>query len=180
MVGNTTEPTLNTHLAHLLRHMGLEAESEQRVRDASGRYHQIDVLIELDDDAIALEAEFAPARSVRDDASKRLQLSPLHWRGLPVTSAFTVVYPESMRRMPESDAADELASTYDLAFAQGTRADSTQAIEWGQVQTGSVRDLAETLHNFWVRTSQAVNIQDVVDMASQAIATAAETLAAST
>ena len=177
MTGNTTEPTLNTHLAHLLRRMGLEAESEQRVRDAAGKHHQIDVLIELDDDAIALEAEFAPASSVRDDAIKRLQLSPLYWRGLPVTSAFTVVYPESMQRIPESDAADELASTHDLAFAQIIRSDRTQAIEWGPTQTGSVRDLAETLHNFWVRTSQAVNIQDTVDMASQAIATAAETLA---
>ena len=177
MTGNTTEPTLNTHLARLLRRMGLEAESEQRVRDAAGKHHQIDVLIELDDDAIALEAEFAPASSVRDDAIKRLQLSPLYWRGLPVTSAFTVVYPESMQRIPESNAADELASTDDLAFAQIIRSDRTQAIEWGPTQTGSVRDLAETLHNFWVRTSQAVNIQDTVDMASQAIATAAETLA---
>ena len=175
MNGNTTEPTLNTHLAQLLRRMGLEAESEQRVRDASGRYHQVDVLIELDDDAIALEAEFAPARSVREDASKRLQLSALYWRGLPVTSAFTVVYPEAMRRIPESDAADALAHTHDLAFAQGTCADSV--ITWRPSQTGSVRDLAETLHNFWVHTSQAVNIQDMVDMASRAIATAAETLA---
>ena len=175
MNGNTTEPTLNTHLAQLLRRMGLEAESEQRVRDASGRHHQVDVLIELDDDAIALEAEFAPARSVRDDASKRLQLSSLYWRGLPVTSAFTVVYPEAMRRIPESDAADALAHTHDLAFAQGTCADSV--IAWRPSQTGSVRDLAETLHNFWVHTSQAVNIQDMVDMASRAIATAAETLA---
>ena len=175
MNGNTTEPTLNTHLAQLLRRMGLEAESEQRVRDASGRHHQVDVLIELDDDAIALEAEFAPARSVREDASKRLQLSALYWRGLPVTSAFTVVYPEAMRRIPESDAADALAHTHDLAFAQGTCADSV--ITWRPSQTGSVRDLAETLHNFWVHTSQAVNIQDMVDMASRAIATAAETLA---
>ena len=176
MTGNTTEPTLNTHLAHLLRRMGLEAESEQRVRDAAGRYHQIDVLIELDDDAIALEAEFAPAYSVRYDASKRLQLSPLYWRGLPVTSAFTVVYPESMQRIPESDAADALANTHDLAFAQGHLDDIS--IIWRPAQTGSVRDLAETLHNFWVRTSShAVNIQDMVDMASRAIATAAETLA---
>ncbi len=175
MNGNTTEPTLNTHLAQLLRRKGLEAESEQRVRDASGRYHQVDVLIELDADAIALEAEFAPARSVRDDASKRLQRSSLYWRGLPVTSAFTVIYPESMRRIPESDAANALANTHDLAFAQGTGADGV--IHWRPAQTGSVRDLAETLHNFWVHTSQAVNIQDMVDMASQAIATAAETLA---
>lgn len=175
MNGNTTEPTLNTHLAQLLRRKGLEAESEQRVRDASGRYHQVDVLIELDADAIALEAEFAPARSVRDDASKRLQRSSLYWRGLPVTSAFTVIYPESMRRIPESDAADALANTHDLAFAQGTGADGV--ITWRPAQTGSVRDLAETLHNFWVHTSQAVNIQDMVDMASRAIAIAAETLA---
>ena len=175
MNGNTTEPTLNTHLAQLLRRKGLEAESGQRVRDASGRYHQVDVLIELDADAIALEAEFAPARSVRDDASKRLQRSSLYWRGLPVTSAFTVIYPESMRRIPESDAANALANTHDLAFAQGTGADGV--ITWRPAQTGSVRDLAETLHNFWVHTSQAVNIQDMVDMASRAIAIAAETLA---
>ena len=61
MTGNTTEPTLNTHLAHLLRRMGLEAESEQRVRDAAGKHHQIDVLIELDDDDIALEASSSVA-----------------------------------------------------------------------------------------------------------------------
>lgn len=176
MPGNTPEPTLNTHLAHLLRRMGLEAESEQRVRDAAGKHHQLDVLIELDDDAIALEAEFAPASSVRDDASKRLQLSPLYWRGLPVTSASTVVYPESMRRIPESEAATALADTCELEFAQVIRADRTQAIEWGPTQTGRVRDLAETLHNFWVHTGQAVKIQDVVDLASQAIATAAATL----
>ena len=66
--GSTLEPLLNGSLADLLRTHGLEAEAEQVIRDRDGRNHQVDVLVELDEHAVAIEAEFAPARTVIADA----------------------------------------------------------------------------------------------------------------
>ena len=42
----------------------------------------MDVLVELEEHAVAIEAEFAPARTVIADARKRLPEHPLYWRGL--------------------------------------------------------------------------------------------------
>ena len=66
--GSTLETLLNGSLADLLRTHGLEAEAEQVIRDRDGRNHQVDVLVELDEHAVAIEAEFAPARTVIADA----------------------------------------------------------------------------------------------------------------
>ncbi|MDE2808600.1 MAG: hypothetical protein OXM03_12760 [Chloroflexota bacterium] len=142
--------------------------------------------MELDDIAVAIEAEFAPARTVRQDATKRLPAEALYWRGLPVTSVFTLVYPKSMKRLPESDVADKLAQCESLAFAQGVRSEQNPTlplpgmtegdIEWITSQAGSVRDLAELLHGFWVRSGQTTTIEETVAAASHAIADAARIL----
>ena len=187
--GTTHEPLLNGAVAEQLRQLGLEAQAEQTVSDSDGRLHRVDVLIELDDDSIAIEAEFAPARTVRGDARKRLPSRPLHWRGLPVTSVLTLVYPEALQRIPESDSPDHLRRSEAIIFAQGIRnehADARQVdlfpdrdgdIAWRPSQRGSLRELAELLHDFWIRTSRAVSIDETVAKASRAISTASEILA---
>lgn len=187
--GTTHEPLLNRAVAEQLRQLGLEAQAEQRVSDSDGRLHRVDVLIELDDDAVAIEAEFAPARTVRGDARKRLPSRPLHWRGLPVTSVLTLVYPDALQRIPESDSPDHLRRSEALTFAQAIRferADARQGdlftdregdIVWRPSQSGSLRELAELLHDFWIRTSRAVSIDETVAKASRAISTASEILA---
>ena len=78
----------------------------------------MDVLVELEEHAVAIEAEFAPARTVIADARKRLPEHPLYWRGLPVACAFTLVYPETLRAVPESQARTQLATCNVLEFSQ--------------------------------------------------------------
>ena len=73
----TLETLLNGRLAELLRQQGLEAEAEQVLQDHKGNRHQIDVLVALEDQAVAIGAEFAPARTVQADARKRLPAKPL-------------------------------------------------------------------------------------------------------
>ena len=114
----TLETLLNGQLAELLRQQGLEAEAEQVLTDQEGRRHQVDVLVELEEQAIAIEAEFAPAKTVEADARKRLPAKPLLWRGLPIASAFTLCYPQELQKRPESQARKELGERQDLEFAQ--------------------------------------------------------------
>ncbi len=179
--GNTPEFALNLGLADQLRRQGLEAEAEQRLRTAKG-WHQVDVLVELGDFAIAIEAEFAPARTVLDDARKRLPDPPLVWRGLTVDLVFLLIYPQDLRHIAESMAESALDDCTSLEFALLDRRASadpeleapTRAI--GTNQTGSVRTLAEYLHNYWIRTAKGGSVEKTVELASWCIERAASIL----
>ena len=186
--GTTHETVLNSTAAERLRELGLEAQSEQAVVDGKGKRHQIDILVELDDDVVAIEAEFAPGRTVREDATKRLPPRPLYWRGLPIRSAMTLTYPAEWQRQPESASKKALPACATLTFAKGERQardttapndmfDEDEAkIEWGTVQTGGLDAVAEILHDFWVASSRNELIGEIVDQASRAIETAANIL----
>ena len=171
LLGNTAETVLNAELAALLRGHGLESEAEQSIRLLSQR-HQVDVLVELGECAVAIEAEFAPGRTVLADAEKRLPEKPLHWRGLAVDSVFALVYPKELQRQPESRARAELAKRTDLIFERvDSRAVGDVADEKlvRTKHTGSVATLAEFLHNFWIRSSKAGSVEEAVEQASFAI-----------
>lgn len=179
--GTTLEVILNAELARLLRQHGLEAEAEQSVQ-AGGRRHQIDVLVELGERAVAIEAEFAPARTLRADAEQRLPEAPLRWRGLPVTSVFEIVYPERLKKLPESRAREELASCEDLEFQQLAR--RTAGIAFAEPPSnasatrvrGSLTGFAECLHDYWIRTAAGGPVEETVELASEAIQVATEVL----
>ena len=182
----TLETLLNGRLAELLRRQGLEAEAEQVLQDRDHRSHRVDVLVELEEHAVAIEAEFAPARTVVADAEKRLPKHPLLWRGLPVSCAFTLVYPKSLQGMPESRARTELETCNDLRFSQllpkelGTQyrlfADLHSTATSIGTTGGTVRTLADCLHSFWLRAETSSLIEDTVREASSAIARASECL----
>ena len=182
----TLETLLNGRLAELLRRQGLEAEAEQVLQDRDHRRHRVDVLVELEEQAVAIEAEFAPARTVIADAEKRLPKHPLLWRGLPVSCAFTLVYPKSLQGMPESRARTELETCNDLRFSQllpkelGTQyhlfADLHSTATSIGTTGGTVRTLADCLHSFWLRAETSSLIEDSVREASSAIARASECL----
>ena len=184
--GSTLEPLFNGSLADLLRTHGLEAEAEQVIRDRDGRNHQVDVLVELDEHAVAIEAEFAPARTVIADARKRLPEHPLYWRGLPVACAFTLVYPETLRAIPESHARTQLATCNVLEFSQlfpdevQTEArlfpDAKPTSDTVGTTSGSVVTLAECLHDFWLRAESSSAVEETIHAASAAIARASECL----
>lgn len=166
---------LNAELAVLLRGHGLEAEAEQSIRLASRR-HQVDVLVELGEVAVAIEAEFEPGRTVLADAEKRLPQKPLLWRGLAVDSVFALVYPKELQRMPESRARAELAKRSDLVFervesriAAGATAGDSIELPVRTKHTGSVATLAELLHSFWIQSSKGGSVEETVEQASSAI-----------
>jgi hypothetical protein len=159
LLGNTAETVLNAELAALLRGHGLESEAEQSIRLLSQR-HQVDLLVELGEFAVAIEAEFAPGRTVLADAEKRLPEKPLHWRGLAVDSVFALVYPKELQRQPESRARAELAKRTDLIFERvESRAVGDAAHEQlvRTKHTGSVATLAEFLHNFWIQRPNSLS-----------------------
>ena len=179
--GNTHEMVLNAALAQLLRSRGLEAEAEQSVPSESRR-HRVDVLVELGEFAVAIEAEFAPGRTVRGDAESRLTEDPLMWRGLSVEFVFALLYPDRLRAIPESRAKKELAATESLRFAIVSRREpagtppENGANSVGTWHQGSVAVLAEHLHDFWIRSLKGGSVQETVDLASLAIEQASDVL----
>ena len=176
--GNTVEQALNFRLADQLRRYGLDAEAEQRnVIDAEGRQHQVDVLVELEDECVAVEAEFDPARTVVKDAERRLPARPLLWRGLPITRAFTLVYPSDYRTLAESVSTKRLESCQTLRFSEVAR--RRERITIGGEQTGSVRDLSDLLLSYWTQKSGGTfTVEQIVAAASTAIDTATAILQA--
>ena len=179
--GNTHEMVLNAALAQLLRSRGLEAEAEQSVRSES-RWHRVDVLVELGEFAVAIEAEFAPGHTVRGDAESRLTEDPLVWRGLTVEFVFALLYPDRLKAVPESQARKELAATESLRFAIVSRREpegtppENGAYSVGTWHQGSVAVLAEHLHDFWIRSLKGGSVQETVDLASLAIEQASDIL----
>ena len=182
----TLEILLNGRLAELLRQQGLEAEAEQVLKDHKGNRHQIDVLVELEDQAVAIEAEFAPARTVQADARKRLPAKPLLWRGLPISSAFTLVYPQELQKRVESRARKELEERQDLEFAQFLPEEihtqhqlfpeAAEAVAAIGATEGSVTTLAECLHSFWLRADSSNLVEQTIEEAATAIRRATECL----
>ena len=115
MGSNSTEVAYNLSLARLLRHEGLNAEGEQR--HIFGKSHgQADVVLDFDDYAVVIEAEFgSPAKA---DADKRFPTSaPAVVNGLPVRLVIAVGYPRRLADLPESQTQANLALCDDLIIA---------------------------------------------------------------
>ena len=170
----TIEPLLNGHLASLLREQGFDASAEQSVYDHDGRRHQVDVLIDLDDRAIAIEAEFDPGTTVIQDAKKRLPPQPLRWRGLEIQSVFALQYPRELKETRD-DKARALLPEAILRFQEVSHTDSGE-FQLAHEQQGVVRTLAETLRSFWFQQHRSSAVGEIVDEASRAIEQAAQSL----
>ena len=173
--GDTHEALLNSKLAHFLRTRGLEAQAEQQIgADHAGKRHRVDLLVELEDRVVAIEAEFHPGSQVESEAAGRLNEPPLHWRGLPVQDAFKLIYPASIKHLPESEALDALLDADSLRFARGAL--RGESVAWESWEEGSPATLAETLHDHWVRTAAISDIDAIVRRAADAIDVASEIL----
>lgn len=165
---NTHEALLNTKLASLLRSRGSEAHAmQQALSTGSNTAHRIDILVELEDRSVAIEAEFEPGRKVQTEAEGRLIDPPLQWRGLPVLDAFKLIYPRSIKSVPIGGAMEALSESEGLRFARGTLRDARVA--WESWERGSGVALAETLHHQWVRTATVKDIDMIVSKAGEAI-----------
>ena len=170
MSSNATEVAYNLSLAKLLRHEGLNAEGEQRRMFGSSR-GQADVLLDFDDYAVVIEAEFGvPAKS---DADKRLpQGRPSVVNGLPVRLVVAVGYPRYLADLPESQTEENLAACSDLTVAYRYFGEI-----WSEEVTGSVATLAEVLRDYWVQSDSGIGIEETVQRASLAIEAAGDILA---
>ncbi len=140
------------------------------------------MLVELGEFAVPIEAEFAPARAVREDTEKRLPRFPLLWRGLAIDFVFAVVYPEQFKRIPESRAKDKLASCDSLEFERLYRREQTGTSESrpghvsGTRQRRSVATLAEYLHHLWIGSAKSGSVKETVSKASSPIGQARDML----
>lgn len=176
----TVETTLNTCLAELLRGHGLDAEPERSLTEP--RRAQLDVVVSRDTDCVVIECEFAPARTVRDDAASRLTRPPLAYQKLSVRSVFALVYPERFRDIERSDdLRRELIRADDLKFAIGHRGLEVDAhweerdMVWQEETTGGVSDLADALLNWWSQSDPgAASIEKIVTALGRAVSLAAD------
>ena len=169
MNSNATEIAYNLSLARLLRHEGLHAEGEQRRVFGASR-GQADVLLDFDDYAVVIEAEFgSPAKA---DADKRLPAeAPAIVGGLPVRLVVAIGYPPRLAGLPESETAANLAACDDLVMAYRYFGEA-----WGEETTGSVATLAEVLRAYWVQSDNGIGIEDTVKRAASAIEEAGDVL----
>ena len=169
-MSNSTEVAYNLALARLLRHEGLNAQGEQRHTFGQAR-GQADVLLDFEDYAVVIEAEFgAPAKA---DADKRFPADhPAMVGGLPLRLAVAVGYPERLADLPESDTDSNLTAVTDLKISYRYYGD-----EWGADTVGTVASLAEQLRNYWVQSDNGARIEEIVQKASTAIDQVAEVLA---
>ncbi|MYD94199.1 MAG: hypothetical protein F4Y02_11020, partial [Chloroflexi bacterium] len=170
MGSNSTEVAYNLSLARLLRHEGLNAEGEQR--HIFGKSHgQADVVLDFDDYAVVIEAEFgSPAKA---DADKRFPTTaPAVVNGLPVRLVIAVGYPRRLADLPESQTQANLALCDDLIIACRYFGEA-----WSEEGTGSVTSLAEVLRDYWVQSDNGIGIEETVRRAASAIATASDILA---
>ena len=169
MSSNATEIAYNLSLARLLRHEGLSAEGEQRrvFGDSRG---QADVLLDFDDYAVVIEAEFgSPAKS---DADKRLpDNAPAIVNGLPVRLVVAVGYPPRLAYLPESQTEANLASCDDLVIAYRYWGEP-----WSEETVGSVVTLAEILRDYWIQSDNGIGIEETVRRAASAIKAAGDVL----
>lgn len=169
MSSNATEIAYNLSLARLLRHEGLSAEGEQRrvFGDSRG---QADVLLDFDDYAVVIEAEFgSPAKS---DADKRLlDDAPAIVNGLPVRLVVAVGYPPRLADLPESQTEANLASCNDLVIAYRYWGEP-----WSEKTVGSVVTLAEILRDYWIQSDNGIGIEETVRRAASAIKAAGDVL----
>ncbi len=169
MNSNSTEVAYNLSLARLLRLEGLSAEGEQR-RVFGDSHGQADVLLDFDDYAVVVEAEFgSPAKS---DADKRLlDDAPAIVNGLPVRLVVAVGYPPRLAELPESQTESNLASCEDLVIAYRYFGDP-----WSEETVGSVATLAEILRDYWIQSDNGIGIEETVRRAAQAIKVAGDVL----
>ncbi len=170
MDGNATEVAYNFALAKLLRLEGLNAQAEQRRRFGNVR-GQADVLIDFDDFATVIEAEFG--HPGKKDADKRFPAdAPAVVNGLEVRLVIALGYPEHLANLPESDAESNLTARSDLRVAYRYYGEP-----WGEESSTSVPKLAEVLRNHWVQSDNGIGIEQVVEQASEAIRLAGAILA---
>lgn len=181
---STHENLLNSELARYLRRQGLDAFEEQVVRDSNNRQHIIDVLVNLDEFAVAIEAEYAP-QDGRSDAEKRLTSPPLIWQGLPILFVYAVSYPNELKEMAPDEAFSALVASkkiiysqrYNVSTAFGNQvSDSIDGI-WSLATVGGIAEIAEALHNYWVQTEKGTGIDKTVQLVSKAIEDASEIIA---
>ena len=173
--GDTREALLNSKLAHFLRTRGLEAQAEQWAVDVcTGKHSRVDLLAELEGRAAAIEAEFHPATNVDREAMGRLTDPPLYWRGLPVRDVFKLVYPTSIKQLPESQVLAALRDSDRIRFARGSL--SSDSVAWERWEQGSAITLAQTLHDHWACTAAISDIDAIVRRAADAIDVASEIL----
>ena len=164
------EEAYNFSLAELLRQQGINAEGEVK-NDFAGTFGRTDVSVDIGDSAIVLEAEFGkPAKS---DADKRLPSdgNPALIQGLPIRMAIAIGYPERFKDHPESESKDELRDAIDLRITSRRFKE-----EWGEEVEGSVADLAAIIKNYWVAHDRTNEIDEIVQIASEAISNVSDLL----
>ena len=152
----TTEPTVNTYMAQALRTMHPRwARNGAIVSQATGtlsgsQAKQPDILVRIPGAApLVVEAEFHPARSLEDDALRRVGAKANHPR-MPVETVVALRYPRRLRDVAETRLPDVLAACDDLAWCVWREgADNVRFPSEGWI-TGGLADLAGTVETLAV------------------------------
>ena len=183
-VATITEPTVNTHVAQALRTMhprwadngAIVSQSTDTVAGSRGR--QPDILVDIPGAGpLVIEAEFAPARTLDNDALGRIG-ETIVGRSGPVESVVALRYPVRLRSVPESRLSAELRAARDLAWCVWTEGpEDVRLPSHGWIE-GGLADLAGTVETVAVsqrRIDQAADVlQGAVSQASIVFAAAGQ------
>ena len=164
---------LNSEFARYLRSEGLDAFERQRVRDSKYRLHAIDVLVNIEEFAIAIVADFEP-KDLCSECEDLLNDRPLEWQGLPVPLIFAVSYPNEFNQVAPDEAYAELITSNNIQISLGSiliKRDEIcysgiPSVLWTPPHLNKIRnlgDLAETLHGYWVINVSGKEGKNVVD-----------------
>ncbi len=177
----TTEPTVNTYVAQVLRTMHPQwAENGAIVSQATGvlaglKGKQPDILVRVPGAApLVIEAEFHPARALEDEALGRVGAETSHpFR--PIETVVALRYPRRLRDVPEARLLEELVACHDLAWCVWREGAANVRFPSEGWITGSLADLAGTVETLAVSPRR---IDEAADRLQYAVEEGASMIAA--
>ena len=139
--------------------MGWEAESERTGRVAGSGGAKPDIIVEAEGNAVIIETEYGPARTLEQDVLERRSVE-LRGIGRPA-GVVGVVVPERIRHLPGAAISAELAAASDFSYYVYEQ-DGARFPESGALG-GAIRDIAAAVRLVMVPRRRVAECVDMMD-----------------
>lgn len=157
--GRQEEKAANREIAAILRGMnGWNVEAEMTDRVVGAASLQPDIIVESGGNAVIIETEYAPARTLKKDVHDRMDVE-LYEAGRP-TAVMGVTIPKRVKMMRGDTMRDGLVDAYDFEYFVCAQ-DGTRFPEHGSLK-GSLRDIAAAVRLAIVPLRRVVECVDMM------------------
>ena len=161
--GRQEEKAANREMAAILRGMnGWDAEAEMTDRVVGAASLQPDIIVESGGNAVIIETEYAPARTLKKDVRDRMDVE-LHGTGRPA-AVMGVMIPRRVKMMRGDAMQDGLASAYDFEYFVCAQ-DGSRFPKHGSLK-GSMHDIAAAVR---LAIVPLMRVDECVDMMAGSI-----------